>query len=171
MYLAMLLSLVFIVLMASLHQSANESRKVYSLAALLFGAVSSATLFIDYFIQVSVVQPSLLQGETEGISLLTQYNPHGIFIALEEAGYFLMSLALFCTVPVFSNSSKVGRAIRVIYFASFLLTVSAFIIVSAMYGINREYRFEVPVITIVYLTLIVSGILLCKLFNRREIVQ
>lgn len=34
-----------------------------------------------------------MHGETEGITLLTQYNAHGIFIALEELGYLLMSLS------------------------------------------------------------------------------
>jgi hypothetical protein len=28
-----------------------------------------------------------MNGETDGLSILTQYNPHGIFIALEEIGY------------------------------------------------------------------------------------
>ena len=169
MYPAMLLSFAFIVLMASIHEYAHRSRKVYSLSALLFAAISSATLFIDYFVQVSVIQQSVLNGETEGVSLLTQYNSHGIFIALEEAGYFLMSLALFCTVPVFAGSSRLGRAIRVTYIASFLLTILAFIIISFLYGINREYRFEVAVITIEFLTLIVSGIMLSRIFKHAAV--
>ncbi len=36
-----------------------------------------------------------MKGEKEGISLLTQFNPHGIFIALKEVGYLLMSLSFF----------------------------------------------------------------------------
>jgi hypothetical protein len=33
------------------------------------------------------MQPSLLKGETEGLTLFLQYNPDGIFIALEDLGY------------------------------------------------------------------------------------
>jgi hypothetical protein len=171
MYPAMLLSIVFIVLMASIHQYAGESKKLYSLSALIFAGISSATLFIDYFIQVTVMQPSLLKGEADGISLLSQYNPHGVFIALEEVGYFLMSLALFCTVPVFSKGNKLERTIRVIHFTSFSLSAMALSLISGVSGINREYRFEVAVITIDWITLIVSGILLSRLFNKNKVVQ
>jgi hypothetical protein len=51
---------------------------------IVFATISCTLLVGDYFIQISVIQPSLLKGETDGIALLTQYNPHGIFIALEE---------------------------------------------------------------------------------------
>jgi hypothetical protein len=57
---------------------------------IVFAIISCTFLVGDYFIQISVKQPSLLKGETDGISLLTQYNPHGIFIVLEEVSY------LFC---------------------------------------------------------------------------
>jgi hypothetical protein len=33
------------------------------------------------------LQPSLLAGETEGIAMLSQFNPHGLFIILEEPGF------------------------------------------------------------------------------------
>jgi hypothetical protein len=39
----------------------------------------------DYFIQLTVVQPSVLQGKVDGLLLWSQYNPHGIFIALEAS--------------------------------------------------------------------------------------
>lgn len=171
MYPAMLLSIVFIVLMASIHQYAAESKKVYSLSALVFAAISSATLLIDYFTQVSVIQPSVLKNEADGISLLSQYNPHGIFIGLEEVGYVLMGLALFCTVPVFSKRNRLEKSIRLIHFTSFLLTVLAFSLISLVYGINREYRFEVAVITIDCITLSISGILLSRLFNQNNVMQ
>ena len=34
-----------------------------------------------------------MNGETDGIALLTQYNGHGIFIAMEELGYITMSIS------------------------------------------------------------------------------
>ena len=51
------------------------------------------------------MQPSILLGETEGFALLTQYNPHGVFIALEDLGYFLMGMAF-----VFLGALFAGRA-------------------------------------------------------------
>jgi hypothetical protein len=31
-----------------------------------------------------VVQPSLLSGESEGLAIISQYNPHGVFIAMQD---------------------------------------------------------------------------------------
>src|SRR4030067_298612 len=68
---------------------------------LTFGFAIMAALILagDYFIQFSVVPVSLMSGETEGITLLTQYNAHGIFIVLEELGYLLMSLSFVLIAP------------------------------------------------------------------------
>jgi hypothetical protein len=166
MYPSMLLSIIVVVLIACIHQYVVPEKKVFSLLALLFVLVSSSILAVDYFIQVTVIQPSLLNDETDGISLLTQYNPHGIFIALEEFGYLMLSLALFCAIPVFSKSKGIEKAIRITFFSNFLLSVLALILISVVYGIHREYRFEIAVISINWLTLIVSGILLCRFFRR-----
>jgi hypothetical protein len=171
MYPAMVQDLLFLVLLACIHQFATHEKKIYSHIAVLFGTLSTITLFGDYFIQVSVVHPSLLNNETDGIAILTQFNPHGLFIALEEVGYLLMSLALFCTIPVFPNSNKRQKALRITHFISFALTLLAFTAVSIQYGIKREYRFELAVITINWTTLIVSGILLSRFFRKMEVDQ
>jgi len=113
-----------------------------------------------------VIQPSVLNRETDGVALLTQYNPHGIFIGLEEIGHFMMSTAFLCMAPVFSKTDKLERTIRRIFIISFILTISSFIIISAFYGIKREYRFEVIVIMINWIVLIVAGILLSLVFKR-----
>ena len=102
-----------------------------------------------------------------GISILTQYNPHGIFIALEEIGYLIMSLALLLLVPIFSKSIKLERAIRTIFILCFAFTFSAFIIIASRYGLNREYRFEVAAITINWFTLILAGFILSVIFRRK----
>jgi hypothetical protein len=171
MYPALLMNILFVPFMASIHLYATESKKVYSLSALLFSVISSAVLFIDYYIQLTVIQASLAQGEADGIALLTQYNPHGIFIALEEIGYSMMSLALFCTIPVFTKDTKLEKAVRATHFTCFILTMLAFITTSILYGIYREYRFEIAVITINCIGLIVSGILISRIFKRVKVEQ
>jgi hypothetical protein len=96
---------------------------------------------------------------------LTQYNPHGVFIALEEIGYIMMSIAFISLVPVFSGAGKLKGAIRWIFILSFFLIIITFILISLKYGIKREYRFEVAAITIDWMALIVSGILVGILFR------
>lgn len=166
MYSAMLLNILFVVFMACIHQHALPARKIYSTVALALAMMSSTTLLIVYFVQVSVIQPSLLNGETEGIAMLSQYNPHGVFIAMEELGYLLMSLAFLFAAPVFGSVTKTEKAVRFTFFINFVLVMAALIYYSLAYGIHREYRFEVAVISIDWLALIAGGMLVAKVFNR-----
>ncbi len=124
--------------------------------------MNNANLFGFY----SAILTTVVTVVTFGIAILTQYNPHGIFIALEEIGYLIMSASFLFIAPVFSGTDRLERAIRWIFIISFILTMLSLIIFSIVYGINREYRFEVVVISIDWITLIVSGMLLSVLFKR-----
>ncbi|MEJ2355136.1 MAG: hypothetical protein P8Y62_04445, partial [candidate division WOR-3 bacterium] len=73
MYTAILLTLAYLVLMVCIHRGTSDEKKVFSQIGLSFALISAAILTVDYFVQISVVQPSLLNGETNGISILTQY--------------------------------------------------------------------------------------------------
>ena len=169
MYPAMMLTLLVVFLMVSIHYYTPAEKRVFSLTALCFTLLSSTLLFVDYFVQVSVIQPSLVRGETEGIALLTQYNPHGIFIALEEAGYLALAASFFFIAFVFNGAGSLERAIRWILIIGFILAFGSFIVLTFIYGNNLEYRFEVTVITIDWLVLIVFGILLSQVFKKPEL--
>lgn len=121
----------------------------------------------DYFIQFAVVPVSLMHGETDGIALLTQYNPHGIFIVLEELGYLLMSIAFLFFAPMFGSKTRLEASIRWIFVAGFVLTLAALAMVSINYGLDRGYRFEVAVITIDWLVLLINGMLIGRLFLKK----
>lgn len=166
MFPAMVLFLVVFALFVAVHHFVPRDRRVYSHVAMGLALIGTATLIVDYFVQVTVVQPSLLAGEHDGVSLLTQFNPHGLFIALEEVGYVLLALALAALAPVFDGRSKVERALRWIGVATLLLTVAAFVWFTIRYGVQREYRFEIAIISIDFLALIPSGFLLATLFRR-----
>lgn len=167
MYCAIVWLLLYLVFMTCIHYYADGEKKMLSQVGLSFAIMSALILLGNYFIQLSVVQPSLLNGEFYGIALITQYNPHGIFIALEELGFILMSIAFLFMAPVFTKG-KLEKAIRSIFIGSFVLTVITFILISIFYGMHREYRFEVAVMSINWLTLIVSSILIGIMFRRSE---
>ncbi len=166
MYPAMILTFLVVFLMVCIHYYAPAEKRVFSLTALCFTLLSSTLLFVDYFVQVSVIQPSLVRGETEGIAMLTQYNPHGIFVALEEAGYLALAASFFFIAFVFPGASSLERAIRWILIIGFILAFGSFILLTFIYGNNLEYRFEVTVITIDWLVLIIFGILVSQVFKR-----
>lgn len=169
MPLASLLMLTYVVWMAALHAAAAPHKKVFSQVGLIFASMSALVLIVDYFLQFSVVPISLMSGETEGITLLTQYNAHGIFIALEELGYLLMSLSFAFLVMVFSDKNRLERAVRRVFAIGFGLAVITLVIFSALYGLDRQDRFEVVIISINWLVLLVNGGLLGVLFHKRSL--
>lgn len=168
LYPGILLALIFVVLMVCIHYYTSNDKKIFSHIGLSFALVYATVITIDYFIQFTMVIPSILSGETTGLSLFTQYNPHGIFIALEGLGYFMMSVAFLFAAAVFAGG-RLERAIRWLFVSSFILAIVSFTVLSLLkYDI---VAFEVTILTINWAVLIVSGILLSVLFRRegREI--
>ena len=166
MYPAMLLNVVYYILMVAIHYFAPVEKKIFSHIGQSFALLSMATFVIDYFLQVSVIQPSLILGETDGIAILSQFNAHGVFIVLEEIAFIMMSMSMLFMVPVFVGKSKTEKAIRWIFTGNFVLTAVSFALFTYSFGIFREYRFEVAAFAINWLALIASGILLSIVFKR-----
>jgi hypothetical protein len=162
----MVLNIVYYILMVAIHYFAPVEKKILSHVGMSFAFLSMALFDIDYFLQVSVIQPSLVLGETDGIALLSQFNAHGVFIALEEIAFIMMSLSMLCMVPVFVGQTKAERAIRWIFTGDFVLTAVSFALFIFFYGNFREYRFEVAAFSINWLALVASGILLSVVFRK-----
>ena len=168
MPLAMVLVLAYVALMASIHIYAAEQTKIFSLVGLSFALMAAGILLADYYLQFSVIPMSLMNDETEGVALLIQYNPHGVFLMLEELGYLLMSLSFLFMAPVFGNAGRLASAVRWVFAGSGALSFAALLVIAILYGLARLDRFEVVVISINWLTLIVGGILLSLLFRRHQ---
>ena len=163
---AMVLMLLFVALVAALHQYAPDKSKTYSSLALCLAVIAATVLLVNYYIQAVVMPTSLEKGQLDGWSIFTQYNPHGIFIALEELGYLLMTLVFLSLVPVLSTRTRLERSIRWLFLASFAAAVASLAVVVALRGMNREDVFEIIIISIAWLTLIAGGVLLAVLFRR-----
>ncbi|MEJ2263286.1 MAG: hypothetical protein P8X95_07565 [Anaerolineales bacterium] len=171
MPLAILMVIAYVMLMVSIHFYAPDPRKIFSQVGLSFALIAAAILASNYFIQFSVIPMSLMNGETNGLATLIQYNPHGVFIALEELGFLIMSLSFVFMAPVFANKSRLESAVRWIFIAGFVLVVASLILISINYGLDRQDRFEVVVISINWLVLIVNGALLGIIFRRQSKIE
>jgi hypothetical protein len=167
MPLAILMVLAYVTLMVSINASAPDHKKIFSQIGLAFALMAAGILVSDYFIQFSVIPMSLMSNETEGLAMLIQYNPHGVFIALEELGYLLMSLSFLFMAPVFVNKERLASAIRWVFIISFIIVVASLFMISIGFGLERLDRFEVVVISVNWLVLIVNGVLLGILFRRQ----
>jgi len=167
MFFAVFLVITYVIFMVSIHSIAPAERKIYSLIGLAFAIMTGVILLSNFFIQFSVVPASLMNAETEGIPLITQYNSHGVFIALEELGYILMGISFLFIAQVFKGKNPLQASIRWIFIVAFILVIVSFIIVSIISGIVRMDRFEIIVISINWLTLIVNGFLTGIFFRRQ----
>ena len=160
-----LLALSFVVLVACVHQRTPDDAKVFSQIGLSFASIYAAVVTIDYFIQWTVVEPSVLSGQTAGLSLFSQYNPHGVLVSLESLGYLMMSVSLLFMAFVFGRG-RLESAIRWLFVAGFVLTVG-FLVGFSLLGYDIV-AFEVAVITVVCIVSVVGGVLLSIFFRRRS---
>lgn len=167
MYPAIALVVVYLMFAVSLGAMAPRSRRLFGHLAVALAIPSTTVLASTYFVQTSVVPSSVAAGENEGITLLTQYNPHGVFIALEEIGYLLMTASFVFMAPLVTGTGKKARAVRVIFVGAFAVTVLAVAAYSIAYGLDRQDRFEVVAITVSWLVLITNGILLALILRDR----
>jgi hypothetical protein len=165
MYLALLMMLAFLVLAECIRECAAHDRTVFGTIGLSLSVAAFTVIGMDYFIQLRTVQPALLRGELDGLAILSQYNPHGAFIALEEFGFLVMGLS-FTFLALALGSSGLERATRWVFLVSSALLVAAFVGMSLYFGFGLEYRFEVTAISIGWLTLMIAGVLLTLVFRR-----
>jgi hypothetical protein len=165
MYLAIFQLFAFLIFVITIHFNAPTEKKIFSFTSVAFALISTTVLLSDYFIQFAVLPISMMKGETEGIALLSQYNGHGVFIALEELGYITMSISLFFLAPVFSTTNRLEKSIRWFLFLPLGLNIIAFVVYSIQFGIDRSYRFEVASISIDWLCMIPAGILISIFFK------
>jgi hypothetical protein len=171
MYLALVMMVAYVIFMVALHAHAVPEKRIFAQVGLSFALMAALTLVVTYFTQAAVVPVSLLSGETDGIALFTQYNVHGLFIALEEIGYLLMSVSFLFMGLALGSRSGVESAARWVFLAAFAFTIIALVVTSILYGLDRSYRFEIAVISIDWLALIVNGILLAVSFRRHKNLQ
>ena len=155
--LAAVLALVFVSAQPA-RQSAG-ARTAHRVATSL-AALAAGVLVTDYGIQLMVVQPSLVKGETEGLGLWSQLNPHGVFIALENIGYLLLALAFVSLGAAMKVRAPLERAARIVFIAGGTLTVFALIGYAVAYRADLDYRFEVVAIAVDWLVLTIAGALL-----------
>lgn len=167
MPLAILLILAYVALMVSIHFNAPVQKKIFSQVGLSFAVIAATILACNYFVQFSVIPMSLVNNETEGLALWIQYNPHGLFIALEELGYLVMSLSFIFMAPVFVRGTRLESAIRWIFVIAFILSIVSLAVIAIQYGLVREDRFEILVISIDWLVLIINGVLLSIVFRKQ----
>lgn len=166
-YFAMIQIISFLIFINIIKINLPSNKQLYANISSHFALLSSGVLLINYYCQVMVIPSSLAANNTEGIGLIIQYNPYGLFIAMEELGYILMSMSLFSIAPIFSKKSN-GFTVKLTIIIASILAFISFVSITAIYGVNKLDRFEVAIMTITWFSLIIVGILVNRLFNKEE---
>lgn len=163
---ASLLAPLFTVLAVCLQSCIPGRFKPLIALGICSSALSTAVISIDYAIQVLAIQPSLVHGEMEGVALFTQYNPHGVFIVLEDLGYFLLAIGFLLVGMAVPISIRPGVWLRRILLTLGMLSFVVLATFAAIYGVEMALPFELAIITIVWIGLIVTSIQFALLFRQ-----
>lgn len=166
MFPAVLLPPLFVLLCACVDFWVGVEKKVFSRIATAFATVAAAVISVDYFIQLAVIQPSLLRGEHEGLALFSQYNPHGLFIAMEEVGYLAMAAAFFFLGGALSEANRLEMLVRRVLMFSSLLGFAAFLALTIYFAMGLETRLELTLIAIDWTVLTITSVVLGIQFRR-----
>lgn len=162
MYPAAILPVAFFATVVALRDAAPVGRR--HLADFTAGLALAAlvVLTLTYAIQLMVLQPSLVKGETDALSLWSQYNPHGLFIATENLGYLLFGLALIGLAGIVQGQD--GRSRGVQWTSAILggLGVLALPLLGGLLGAHLEYHYEVTSLLCAWVASMVIGVLIAR---------
>ena len=100
---SLLLGPAFLVLLVSIDQIAPPEKKVWSQAAVAFGTVYMVLIGMNYFVQLTLVGPRLVEGRTAGIEPFLFVPFDSFLYAVDILGYSFMSVAALFAAPVFSG--------------------------------------------------------------------
>lgn len=160
MYPAALLPLALVVALVSLRDAVPAGRRSALWLATLSAVAASIVLGVAYAVQLMVVRPSLAKGEAEALVLWSQYNPHGLFIALENVGYFLSCLALLTMAWLFPGAGGRDKALRWWCGTCGAIGVLGLPVLALVLRFDMEYQYEVLSLLAAWIGLLVLGPLL-----------
>jgi hypothetical protein len=159
-----LVALPFLPMMAAIHYSSPDDRKIFSMLGIAFAVISVAFLGFQYYSQFTIVRYNLIHGEYQGLGLFVLGNPHSFFWPIEALGYGFMGLStLFAGLAFYGGLLE--KWIRALFIANGLLGIAGIV----------AYPLEVTTIAVLSAlalwTLIfpLSTVLLAISFKRRWI--
>jgi hypothetical protein len=158
MYAGIFQLIAYLLFMISGYFIASPEKKLFGFSSVVFALIAGIVLLLAYFVQFTIVPISMIEGKTDGIALITQYNDHGLFIAMEDLGYIMMSISFFFLAFTFAKRG-IHLAIRLTLISGVVFTALSFLYYTIEFGIDRSYRFEVAAITINWLVTLIAGIM------------
>lgn len=152
---------LYLVMMAGVHASAPEGRRIATLIALAITTVFVAMLALVYSVQIAAVRPGILHGQADRVAALAYQSVPSAMFAADIYGYGFLGLAMLFAAPAFSGRG-LERALRWSFIGSGL---------ADLVGV-AAFSFDLPGLLNAYLVamsvgLFASTILLAVFFRRK----
>ena len=117
---SLLLAPSFALLILIIHYYAPEDKKIWSHAAVMFATVYVVMVSINYYVQLTLVVPHMIRGETDSIQPFL-FTPFDSFIySVDVLGYSFMSLSTLFGAFVFTKPG-LSQTIRFFMLANGIL--------------------------------------------------
>jgi hypothetical protein len=153
---------LFIVMLNSVHDYADDDKKILTRISIGFGIGFAILICINYFVQLSVVRQNIEKGHLEGLIQIVQANPTSVISAVNMLGWSLfLGMSSLFVGPVFSGS-RLEKIIRIMFLLNGIFCILG--------GIG--YVFEIVLLLFLSINFGMGGsvtimtILLCVLFRR-----
>ncbi|HYF76626.1 MAG TPA: hypothetical protein VD973_05820 [Symbiobacteriaceae bacterium] len=96
--------------LVAVHNLVPADRKPFSQLGVLFATVFMVMVSINRFVQLTVIRPSLLEGNTSGLERFMPYGPRSAMLSLELVGWgFFLGLGLLSAAFAFSREGVAGK--------------------------------------------------------------
>jgi hypothetical protein len=110
----------FAVLMLCVNHYSSEDKKIWSQAAVMFAIIYTVLISINYYVQLTLVVPHMMRGETESVRFLL-FTPFDSFLySVDILGYSFMSLSTLFAAFIFAKEG-LDKTIRRFLIANGLL--------------------------------------------------
>jgi hypothetical protein len=162
---AFILPPVILIMMVSIHWTAEGEKRIWSLLGVVFATAYTAVVTTFYYIQMTIIPFHLANGTTDNLSLwlFAYHYPHNIFGAIEGIGYGFLAISVIFAAQVFRS----GNLQRWVYWTFVGLGIS----VLALF-INPLFTLPTALGVIMGLAGLVLGVLapvlLAILFRKRQ---
>lgn len=111
---SLLLVIANIILFISLFYYAENGKKIFAHAGLIFGSVYAVCCGINYFAQLSLIPVAVQNQNSQLLSVFLMDNPASFAYSLDNLGYFFLALSFIFFAGIF-NHGKLHSWIKSVF--------------------------------------------------------
>lgn len=155
---SLLLAPSFLTMLVCVNALTPSERKIWSQLGVAFAGVYVPLCAAAYVVELFVIEPRVMRGDTTQTALLTLVRGDSVFNAIDGIGYIFMCLSTLVAAPAFEQA-QLQRWIRRLFLANGVLAVPIFL----TYFVSRSFMWIAALWSV---TITGSAILIAVHFRR-----